>query len=92
MSGARFPFPPDLVEAAHARWTAEWLAWERQHDLVYKRKAGEAEAELDRAEEEAVSRARAHLAAIEQEKLQLYQQRYEEYVQVGKALASLAEE
>ena len=91
-AGGRFPFSAGLVEAAHARWTAEWLAWERQHDLDYKRKADAAEATLDRAEGDAASHARAQLAAIEQEKLQLYQQRYEEYVLVGKALAAIAEE
>ncbi len=92
MSGFSFPFQPDLVEAAHARWTAEWLAWERQHDLVYKRKAGEIEAELDHCDGETAALARMRLATIEQEKLQLYQQRYEEYVQVGKVLGALSGE
>ena len=92
ISGFSFPFPPDLVEGAYVRWTAEWLAWERQHDLVYKRKAGEIEAELDHCEREAASLTRMRLATIEQEKLQLYQQRYEEYVQVGKVLGSLSGE
>src|SRR4051812_44544609 len=27
-SSATFPFAPEQLQAAHARWTAEWLAWE----------------------------------------------------------------
>jgi hypothetical protein len=85
----RFPFTPALIEAAHAKWTTEWLAWERQHDLEYKARASVEEAALDAADEAAVQSARVRLAALEQEKLQTYQQRYEEYVRVGKAIAAL---
>jgi hypothetical protein len=87
-SGAAFPFGSDRIQAAHARWTTEWLAWERSHDAVYKLKASELEEELARAGGSALLRAR--LEAIEREKLELYQRRYEEYVRVAKALQALS--
>ena len=90
-SEGRFPFSAELVEAVHAKWTSEWLAWERQHDLEYKRRASAEEAELGRVGETDAGTVRAQLAAIEQEKLQTYQERYEEYVRVGKAIAALEE-
>ncbi len=40
----RFPFGPDQIQNAHARWTADWLAWELVHDTEYKLKAAAAEA------------------------------------------------
>ena len=89
VSGDKFPFSSTLVEAAHARWTADWLAWERQHDLEYKQRASAVEAELDRGGGQEVSLLRDRLAAVDQEKLQKYQQRYEDYVKVGKAIAEL---
>src|SRR3954447_1808931 len=46
LSGATFPFTPEQIESAHARWTADWLAWERTHDADYKLKAAQAEQEL----------------------------------------------
>ena len=88
-SGGRFPFSRELVQAAHARWTAEWLGWERQHDLEYKQRVSAAETALDRAGDAGTSALRAELAAINQEKLQKYQDRYEDYVRVGKAIAAL---
>ncbi len=88
-SGGRFPFSRELVQAAHARWTADWLGWERQHDLEYKQRASVAETALDQAGDEDTSTLRAELAAINQEKLQTYQDRYENYVRVGKAIAAL---
>src|SRR6516162_14543 len=33
--GSSFPFNADVIAAAHARWTADWLAWERTHDATY---------------------------------------------------------
>src|SRR5690349_1492689 len=27
--GSRFPFTREQIQAAHARWTTDWLAWER---------------------------------------------------------------
>ena len=89
-AGGRFPFSQELIEAAHARWTAEWLAWERQHDLAYRQRTREAETspEASGADGEAL---KERLAAITQEKLQTYQDRYEHYVRVGKAIAALEE-
>ena len=88
-SGARFPFPGTVIEDAHARWTTQWLAWEREHDLEYRRQASRVEAELARASTEDAPRLRGQLEAIEQEKLQRYQARYEEYVRVGRAMGKL---
>ena len=64
-SGSSFPFSREFIAAAHARWTADWLAWEKMHVE------------------------RGKVDAAEQEKLALYQQRYEEYVRVSKALQAL---
>jgi|SRR5581483_1923898 len=75
--GAPFPFAPDAVQTAHARWTADWLAWEQTHDAEYKAKAREAEHD------------RAKLDLVEREKLDRYQRRYQEYVHVSKALQAL---
>ena len=66
-AGAAFPFSKDFIAAAHARWTADWLSWEKAH----------------------VERGKAD--AAEQERLALYQQRYEEYVRVSKGLQALCE-
>jgi hypothetical protein len=87
-AGGAFPFTKDHVEAAHAQWTADWLAWERVHDSDYKLKAAEAEHELVASGGSPVLRAK--LDAIEREKLDLYQRRYSEYVRVAKALQSLS--
>ena len=87
--GGRFPFSAELIKRSHDRWTAEWLAWEREHDLEYKIRSDRVEAELARAEADEVSNLRAQLSAIEQEKLQRYQERYEDYVLLGKAIAEL---
>lgn len=90
-SGGRFPFSRAAVEAAHARWTADWLAWERRHDIEYKERAAAAESALAQAGDEQAEALRARLAAVNQEKLQTYQERYEQYVRVGKAIAALEE-
>lgn len=87
-AGGPFPFGDSAAKDAHARWTASWLAWERAHDEEYKLKAAAAEASLARGEADA----RGRLAAIEREKLERYQQRYEEYVRTGKALAALCDD
>ena len=89
LRGERFPFASILIEGAQARWTAEWLAWERQHDADYKVRASTAEAELRAEGLDVTLEGRARLAAIEDEKLQSYQQRYEEYVRVASALKAL---
>jgi hypothetical protein len=85
-SGGTFPFPAERIQAAHAQWTAEWLAWERAHDAEYKRKAVEADSELAGVDPPV---ARARRDAIEQQKLELYQRRYEEYIRVAKGLQAL---
>lgn len=79
-----FPFDRERLQAAHARWTADWLAWERTHDAEYKLKAAVAEHELVAAG--GAAHARAKVDAVESEKLDRYQKRYEEYVRVSKAL------
>jgi hypothetical protein len=86
-SGLHFPFGPADVEAAHARWSADWLTWEQAHDAEYKLKAAQAEADLAAAGASPLGRAR--LDAVEREKLALYQRRYGEYVRVSKALKAL---
>lgn len=84
--GASFPYSPERLQAAHAQWTADWLAWERTHDAEYKRKAAEAAEQLAR---DASPAARARADAIEREKLDVYQRRYEEYIRVAKALQTV---
>ena len=86
-SGATFPFSPDEIRAAHDRWTAEWLAWERSHAADYKLKAVVAEHQL--AESGGAAIARGQLDAVEREKLDLYQRRYTEYIRTAKALQAL---
>jgi hypothetical protein len=88
--GGRFPFSREQIQTAHARWTAEWLAWERTHDAEYKMKAATAEEQM--AASGSTPAARARLNAIESEKLDRYQRRYEEYTRVSKALRVLAGE
>src|SRR4051812_20241126 len=41
-AGVRFPFHDEQIHNAHARWTADWLAWEYAHDGAYKLKAAQA--------------------------------------------------
>ncbi len=86
-AGTRFPFSAGEVQAAHARWTAEWLAWERAHDAEFKHKVAAAERDLATGGDNPV--ARAWLDSIEREKLESYQRRYEEYIRVGRALQAL---
>ena len=87
-TGEAFPFSHDAIDDAHARWTAEWLAWERSHDIEFKQRGTALEAEL-RETDGSTPAARARLAALDDEKLQAYQQRYEEYVRVGNGLTAL---
>jgi hypothetical protein len=86
-AGASFPFDAAEIEAAHARWSSEWLGWERAHDAEFKVKAAQAEAEIAAAGASPLGRAK--LDAVEREKLELYQKRYAEYVRVSKALQAL---
>ena len=86
-AGGHFPFTTSQIEAAHARWTTDWLAWERAHDAEFKVKAAVAEQEI--AASGGAADARGRLETIEREKLELYQRRYQDYVQVAKALQAL---
>ncbi|OLE85572.1 MAG: hypothetical protein AUF76_00360 [Acidobacteria bacterium 13_1_20CM_2_65_9] len=89
-AGGTFPFTKDQLQTAHADWTADWLVWERAHDAEYKLKAAALEHELGTTNTvSAPPLARARLDAIEREKLDLYQRRYQEYVRVAKALQAL---
>lgn len=90
-TGGSFPFTKEQLNAAHARCTSDWLAWERAHDAEYAVKAAEVQDQIDRAQTPASPLLRTRLAAIEQQKLERYQQRYEEYIKTAKALAALAE-
>ena len=84
---ATFPFGAEAIQAAHAQWSADWLAWERAHDAEYKRRAAEVEHEL--AASGGSPLVRAKLDAVEREKLELYQRRYADYVRTAKALQAL---
>lgn len=86
-SGATFPFSADQIDRAHARWTTDWLAWERSHDAECKLRAAIVEHELGDAVDTVYGRAR--LDAVERDKLDQYQRRYEDYTRVAKALQAL---
>ena len=49
----RFHSRKEQLKAAHARWTADWLAWERAHDAEYSLKAAQVQDEIDRAQGQA---------------------------------------
>ena len=85
----RFPCGAAQLEATHARWTTDWLEWERNHDAEYRQKSEAIEAELDRSTGVASQAARTRLETLERQKLARYQRRYEEYVQTSRALANL---
>ena len=86
-AGATFPFSREQIEAAHARWSTDWLAWEQTHDAEYKLKVAAAEEDLRASPGSSVLRARVD--SVEREKLERYQRRYEEYTRVSKALKNL---
>jgi hypothetical protein len=89
-AGTTFPFNKEQLQAAHAEWTTDWLAWERAHDTEYKLKAAEIEHEFGSMNVAALPpMARARLDAVEREKLDRYQHRYQEYVHMAKALHAL---
>ena len=87
----RFPFSTSDLEAAHARWSTDWLDWERRQDAEHRARREAVEAELGQATDETAPPLRARLEALEQEKLEQYQRRYEEYVRVSRALRQLTE-
>ena len=62
-----------------------------RHDIRFRQRASALEAELRGSGRVDTASGQARLAALDDEKLQDYQCRYEEYVRVGKALAALAE-
>ena len=86
-----FPWGPADVEAAHARWTATWLEWERHQDAEYRVRTAGIELQLDQADASAIPELKTSLQRLEQEKLERYQRRYEEYVKVSRALAKLTD-
>ena len=86
---SRFPFGAAQLEAAHARWTADWLEWERNHDAEYRQKSEAIEAELSRSADGGSKAVRGRLETLEREKLERYQRRYEEYVWTSRALGDL---
>ena len=89
-AGGTFPFTKEQLQTAHTEWTAGWLAWERAHDAEYTLKTVALEHELGTMNTvSAPPLARARIEAIEREKLDLYQHRYQEYVRVSKALQAL---
>jgi len=90
-AGGTFPFTKEHLQAAHARCSSDWLAWERAHDAEFSLKTAQVQDEIDRGGQ-ASPLLRTRLAAIEQQKLERYQQRYEEYVKTAKALAAFAED
>jgi hypothetical protein len=93
-AGRSFPFTKEQLKAAHAKCSADWLAWERAHDAEYSLKAAEVQNDIDRAGQTASHASpllRTRLAAVEQQKLERYQQRYEEYIKTAKALAAFVE-
>ena len=89
--GGTFPFSTEQLQAAHARCTSDWLVWERAHDAEFSLKAAQVEDEIARAGGLASPLLRTRLAALEQQKLELYQRRYEEYIKTAKALAALSD-
>ena len=89
-AGGTFPFTKEQLKAAHARCSSEWLAWERAHDAEFALKAAQVQDEIDRMGHPSPLQ-RTRLAAIEQQKLERYQQRYEEYIKTAKAISAYAE-
>jgi hypothetical protein len=90
-SGGTFPFTKEQVQAAHARCSSDWLAWERAHDAEFSLKSALVEDEIARAGGQPSPLQRTRLAAVEQQKLESYQHRYEEYIKTAKALAAFVE-
>jgi hypothetical protein len=89
--GGTFPFSKDQLEAAHARCSSDWLAWECAHDAEFSLKTAQVEDEIARAGGPPSPLLRTRLAAVEQQKLDMYQRRYEEYIKTAKALAAFVE-
>lgn len=90
-SGEKFPFTTEVIEDAHSQWTADWLTWERHHDIEFKERTRKLLAQSDSASDSMSQADRVQLGSIEDEKLQSYQQKYEEYIRIGNALSALKE-
>ncbi len=90
-AGGTFPVTKEQLKAAHARCSSDWLAWERAHDAEYALKLAEVQDQIERVHGQASALLRTRLAAVEQQKLERYQQRYEEYIKTAKALAAFVE-
>jgi hypothetical protein len=88
-TGRSFPFSRADAEQAHAKVSSDWLAWEKAHDEEYRIKAAEAERVLAACSGDAAAVAKARLDRIQHEKIERYQQRYEDYIRTGKALQAL---
>ena len=88
-TGEEFPIPRELLEEAHSRWTSEWLFWERQHHADFTARERALQAELAEDGEVSSVTGRDRLATLENEKLQMYQQHYEEYVRIGSKFGAL---
>ena len=58
---------------------------------MYSLKTAEVQDEIESRAGQASPLLRTRLAAVEQQKLERYQQRYEEYIKTAKALAAFAE-
>src|SRR5688572_12378834 len=69
-AGGSFPFTKNQLQAAHARCSSEWLAWERAHDAEYALKIAEVQDAIDRGQGQASTLLRTRLAAVEQQKLE----------------------
>ena len=89
-AGGGFPFNKEQLQAAHARCTSDWLAWEDGNEAEFALKTAQVQDEIDRAGH-ASPLLRTRLAAIERQKLQGYQQHYEEYIKTAKAIAAYTE-
>ena len=87
--GYRFPFSKEFLEEAHDRWTGEWLAWEVSHDEEYRFKEDLLNQELKLVSGDEAERLKVRLSHLQNEKLQRYQARYEEYIRTAKALQAL---
>jgi hypothetical protein len=89
-AGGSFPFSKEQLQAAHARCTSDWLAWEHANEAEFALKTAQVQDDIDRAGHTSPL-LRTRLAAIEQQKLQGYQQRYEEYIKTAKAIAAYSD-